>query len=82
MKILTATDNELRELIAEQMRAVLGTVQVKPLEPLYTMPDACKLLNKDERTLYRWAKHGTIKIAAFDGSRYVTGASIAAVINQ
>ena len=82
MNVITATDNELRELIAEQMRAVLGTVQVKSLEPLYTMPDACKLLNKDERTLYRWAKHGTIKIAAFEGSRYVTGASIAARINQ
>jgi len=82
MNIITVTDDELRTLIAEQMRQVLGTVQVQPLQPLYTMPDACRLLGKDERTLYRWARHGTIKIAAFDGSRYVTGASIAAVINQ
>lgn len=82
MNVITITDDELRTLVAEQMRAVLGTAQVKAIEPIYTLQQACNMFDKDERTLYRWAKDGIITIAAFGGSRYVTGASIAARINQ
>lgn len=82
MKTIVMTEDELRTLIAEQMRQVIGTAQVKQLEPLYTLHGACELLGKNERTLYRWARQGTIKIADFAGSRYVTGASIAARLNN
>ena len=81
MRTILLTEDELRALVSEQMRQVLGDVQVKALEPMYTLEDACNLFKKNERTLYRWAKQGTIQIADFGGSRYVTGASIAKVLN-
>lgn len=78
MKTIVLTDDELRMLIADEMRKALAVATVKPLEPLYTIADACKLLQKDEHTLRRWANNGTIEIAMFGGARYVTGKSIAA----
>ena len=82
MKTVLLTDEELRELISQAVREAMSSAQVRTLEPLYTFKQACDLLSKDEHTLYRWSKQGVIKTTAIGGARYVTGQSIADIINH
>lgn len=82
MNVITISDDELTRLVQDAVREAIGRVQVKPLEPLYTIDEACELLKKNEHTLYRWANQGIINIKAIGGARYVTGQSLADIINQ
>lgn len=77
MKTILLTDDELHAIVRDAIRDAIQNPEVHTLKPLYTIEEACQLFDKTEPTLRRWARHGTIRIASFDGARYVTGESIA-----
>lgn len=75
-------EQDLRRLIAEEVRNATAAAVVKPFEPLYDIQDAALLLGTTRKSLQSWHRAGTIAIVAIGGRRYVTGESLARKVRE
>ena len=83
MHLIPLSEDRLRQLIQEAVRAALELHQKPTLEnDLITLSEAQRLLGISRNTLYAWRRKGLIKDHRVQRKCYFSRAEIAAALNR